>query len=72
MRDVSPEVSALYAIYDRLGFAIHVIAAAGGLKGQLPPQEPHPRPVTALDAARDRRRARVHEWIVSKVLPGRR
>lgn len=67
LSDWSPEVEALYALVDRVTELIHLTAAVNGAKpGRM---QPAPRPVTAFDRARIRRRVRKHRDLVARVLP---
>ncbi|MCO6011410.1 hypothetical protein NE236_41320 [Actinoallomurus purpureus] len=63
----SPEVQAIIAGVDRLGELIRVLIAANG---GTPPQIPaYPRPVTAADRLKQRRRLERHQALVARVLP---
>jgi len=65
----SPEVQALAATVDRLGDVLRVLVAANGGN---PPKIPHyPRPVTASERVKQRRRMRDHQALVARVLPNR-
>lgn len=63
--DYSPEVEMLTLIADRLAENTQVLLASrGGKPRKLPPL---PRPVTAVEKARTRRRQAKHEWTVARV-----
>ena len=67
MSDWSPEVERLTDLCDLVMEAIRTMA---GLKGLKPgPPKPMPRPVTALERARRRKRERTHKSLVSRMLP---
>jgi hypothetical protein len=67
LTEYSPETA---AIVDRLGDVISaVIAAAGGTPPKIPP---YPRPETAADRVRARRRMERHYDTVRRVLPHKR
>lgn len=62
----SPELEALTGIIDRLGEVIQAqIAAAGGKPRAVRPQ---PRPTTAMDKIREKKRREAHRKIVSRVI----
>jgi hypothetical protein len=64
----SPTVAALAVIADRLATLINVqVARGGGKPGQV---DPYPRPVTAAQRVRGRRRMERHQRLVSLLLPG--
>jgi hypothetical protein len=65
----SHEVDLLAAIHDRLGHLIAVNTAAAG--GKPPTLTPVPRPTTAMDRLRKRRRDEQHQDLVAKLLPDR-
>lgn len=67
LADWSPELEMLTNIYDRLAELIRVQAMAAGGKPKKAP--PAPRPLTALDRVRARRRKRQHNRLVSVLLP---
>ncbi|GAA3750807.1 hypothetical protein [Micromonospora maritima] len=67
MSDFSPEVERLTDLCDLVMEAIRTMA---GLKGVKPgPPRPMPRPVTALERARRRKRERTHKSLVARMLP---
>lgn len=66
LTDFGPEVRALAQIHDRLGVLVQAVTASSGAKA--PKMQPYPRPRTALDRARTRRRWARHDDIVSRVL----
>lgn len=69
LSDWSPEVEALYALVDRVVELIHVTAAASGAKpGKV---RMSPRPVTAIERARNRQRASKHKSLVARVMRDR-
>lgn len=69
MREWTAEVELLSTVADRLAELIQVV---GATKGAKPKQIVHqPRPVTAMQRVRARRRKRTHESLVSRLLPGR-
>jgi hypothetical protein len=70
LQDWSPEVAALAAVVDRLGELIRIQIARAGKKP--PAIRAFPRPVTAADRARIRRRHQQHRELVARVLPDRR
>jgi hypothetical protein len=63
----SPEVELLTALLDRVAELIHVVAMTAGAKPGR--RTPAPRPVTALDRVRQRRRETQHQRVVAKLLP---
>jgi hypothetical protein len=66
--EFTPVVELLAAVYDRLGGVIATLAAVNGAKN--PPKiKPWPRPVTALERARNRQAQADFQDIVAKVLP---
>lgn len=65
LSDWSPEVEALYSLVDRVTELIHLTASAHGAKPSKPKYAP--RPVTALDRARQRRKQRRHRELVARV-----
>lgn len=67
MADWSPEMERLTDLYDLVGEVMRLLIA---LKGGKPNRSrPLPRPRTALDRLRARRRERQHRSIVARVLP---
>lgn len=70
LSDWSPTVEMLTCIQDRLTELIQVCAMLGGAK----PRKviPAPKPVTAIDRVRKRRRITAHEALVARVLPHKR
>ncbi len=69
MRDFSVEVELLSVLGDRIGELIHVVAATKGAKPK--PLRPLPRPSSALQRLRARRRRAKHDSVVARLLPGR-
>jgi hypothetical protein len=67
MSEYTAEVETLSAAVDRLGELIQVVAATRGAKARRIP--PAPRPVTAMDRLRARRRIDKHYAVVARVLP---
>lgn len=65
--EYSVVVELLTAIFDRLADIPNAIAAANGGKPRKVP--PYPRPVTAMEKVRRRRRKANHRSVVSRVLP---
>mgnify|MGYP006199840543 CR=1 FL=1 len=70
MADWSPELETLTAAVDRLGDVVKAVVATIP-KAKVPKIPPMPRPRTALDRVRQRRRVRAHRALVARVLPGR-
>lgn len=70
MADWSPELEALYLTVDRLGEVVKAVVATIP-KARLPQITPMPRPRTAVDKIRQRRRVVAHRALVARVLPGR-
>lgn len=67
MTEWSPEVAAIVAAVDRLG---ELIGALVSVNGGTPPKIPaYPRPVTAAQRARKRKRIEGHYDLVRRVLP---
>ncbi|MBQ1047850.1 hypothetical protein KBX50_05175 [Micromonospora sp. C51] len=67
MSEWTPELERLTDLYDLVNEVIRVLVA---LKGGKPgSSKPLPRPVTALDRARARRRQSRHRSLVARVLP---
>lgn len=65
----SPEVAAIVASFDRLGDVLCALIAANGAN---PPKiPPYPRPVTAAERVKRRRRMLNHQELVARVLPDR-
>lgn len=65
----SPEVAAIAASLDRLGEVLCALIAGNG---QAPPKiAPYPRPVTASQRIKQRRRMQKHQALVARVLPRR-
>jgi hypothetical protein len=62
----SPELEALTAIIDRLGEVVQAQIASGG--GTPRSVKPQPRPRTAMDKLRERKRREQHRKIVSRVV----
>lgn len=67
MSEYSADVEMLSVIADRLSEMINVLAAVNGAKPG--PMQHAPRPVTALERVRERRRVTKHRAIVARVLP---
>lgn len=67
LTEFSPEVAALAAAFDRLGELIGTLVAVNG--GTPPKLEPYPRPVTAAERVRRRKRMEAHYDLVRRVLP---
>lgn len=66
----SPEVQGIAVLADRVGELIRVMIAQGGRR---PPKIPHyPRPVTASERAKQRRKLATHRELVARVLPHKR
>jgi hypothetical protein len=70
MADWSPELELLTAAVDRLGDVVKAVVATIP-KARVPKIPPLPRPQTAMDRVRRRRRASKHRALVARVLPGR-
>lgn len=64
------QVELLAAIFDRLAEIPNAIAASNGAKPRKVP--PYPRPVTAIEKVRERRRRLKHTQVVARVLPAKR
>jgi hypothetical protein len=71
MNEWSVEVELLSSVLDRLGELISVSVVAAGAK-KAPKVAPAPRPMTAIERIRQKRRWRRHESLVSRVLPGKK
>lgn len=70
LSEYTPEREALDAVVDRLGEVVSAVIAAAGVR---PPKiKPQPRPRTAVDRLRARKRRLDHESLVAKLLPHRR
>lgn len=69
MADWSPEMEALSLIVDRLGEVMRAVIATIP-KAKVPAIKPMPRPRTAFDRVRQRRRVAKHRALVARVLPG--
>ncbi len=69
MRDFSVEVEVLSVLTDRIGELIQAVAATKGAKPK--PLRAMPRPATALQRLRARKRMRKHDSVVARMLPGR-
>lgn len=67
LADWSPELEMLTNLYDRLGELVRVVAMSAG--GKPRKAQPAPRPRTALDRARARRRKAQHNRLVEHMLP---
>lgn len=67
LADWSPELEMLTNLYDRVGELIRVTAMAAGSRPKR--AQPAPRPRTALDRVRARRRKAQHSLLVSVLLP---
>lgn len=65
--EFSPEMQALATISDQLQVIANILVAANG--GKAGAVKPYPRPVTALQKARERRRYDQHQSLVARVLP---
>lgn len=70
MSEFSVEVELLSVIADRLAENTQAIAILAKAKASQPPR-PMPRPDTAIQRIRRRRRIAKHESIVARVLPKR-
>jgi hypothetical protein len=68
MAEWSVEVELLSSVLDRLGELISVSMVAAGAK-KAPKVAPAPRPMTAFERARSKRRWQNHNALVSRVLP---
>lgn len=69
LTEFGPEVRALAMIVDKLSYLISVQYQRSS---QRPPRmEPYPRPVTAIDRIRRRRKIQQHESLKARLLPGR-
>lgn len=65
LSDYSPQVELLTLLNDRLAELIQVtVASRGGKPRRVPPM---PRPVSAVEKVKNRRRHRKHEWTVARV-----
>ncbi len=69
MSEYSTEVEMLSLLADRLAELITAVAATKGIRSRK--ITPVPRPVTALDRMRARRRKANHRFLVGALLPGR-
>ncbi|MBF9135328.1 hypothetical protein I0C86_41495 [Plantactinospora sp. S1510] len=67
MAEWSPEVERLTDLLDRVGDLIRAVVASAGAKPKR--MQPAPRPTTALDRARARRRRATHNRLVNVLLP---
>lgn len=67
MSEWSPVVELLSVCADRLAEVVQVVAATKGAKPTG--VKPMPRPQTAMDRVRERRRRSKHKNIVSRILP---
>lgn len=65
--EYSPVVEMLSLLADRISELIGVVSASRGIRPRRIPSAP--RPVTALDRLRERRRRTTHRRLVSKMLP---
>lgn len=63
----SPEVNMMAAIYDAVRGVQFAVSASGGGKPDRP--TPYPRPKTAIETVRLRRRQRNHESLSARLLP---
>lgn len=69
MSEYTAEVELLSVVADRLAEVVNVIIAVNrGRPGKVTPM---PRPVTAMDRLRRRRREHNHKSLVARVLPDR-
>jgi hypothetical protein len=68
MAEWSVEVELLSSLLDRLGELISVSMVAAGAK-KAPKVAPAPRPATAFERVRNRRRWQQHHSLVARVLP---
>jgi hypothetical protein len=66
----SAEVAALAVLVDRLGELIRLMAVQVSGKKQRP-IPPYPRPITAADKVRRRRKHHKHQALRARLLPGR-
>ncbi|PRX95568.1 hypothetical protein CLV72_109177 [Allonocardiopsis opalescens] len=69
LTEYGPEVRALATLVDRLSYLISVQISRAG--GRPPRFDPYPRPVTALERRRRRRRFDRHNQLVARLLPNR-
>ena len=67
LTEFTPEVEAIVAVVDRLGDVVNTLIAANG--GKPKPVRPWPRPVTALDRVRARKRAEAMDVLERKLFP---
>lgn len=68
MREWTPEVEMLTNLYDRIGEHITISLAAAGAK-KPPRARPGPRPRTAVDRLKTRRRDQSHLDLKGRLLP---
>lgn len=68
MSEYSPELERLTDLLDRIGELIAVVAVTGGVRSQ-PQLKPAPRPVTAMERLRERRRKAKHRSLTARLLP---
>lgn len=66
MSEWSAEVERLTDLVDRMGEVVQAVIAVNG--GKAPKLRPQPRPKTALDRVREKRRYEHHKKVVSRVL----
>jgi hypothetical protein len=71
MSEWSVEVELLSSLLDRVGELISVTLAAAGAK-KPPKVTPAPRPATAVERVRNRRRWEKHQWLTARMLPHKR
>lgn len=67
MSEYNAEVEMLSLLADRIAELIGTVAASRGIRPRKIP--PAPRPVTAMERVRQRRRHATHRYLVSKLLP---
>lgn len=67
MSEYSADVEMLSVLADRISELINLLAAVNGT--QTGPLQHAPRPQTALERVRERRRVTTHRTLVARVLP---
>lgn len=70
LSEFTPAVELLSVVADRVGELITVTAAVRG-GGKPHRMKPMPRPTTALERIREKRRLAAHRSLVARVLPGK-
>jgi hypothetical protein len=65
--EFSPEVAAIYIVADRLADVCRGLVGLGGKKPKT--IAPLPRPASALERIKNRKRRKQHEALVARVLP---